>query len=460
MSVLFLPPLLLFILSFFRVNRVLMAFLSSTIVFPSFYLFFHPFVGEYFLVDKLNALILLLSSIVAVGVSLSMISLPRRLNLNDAQVKNFYRYFGIFWLGLIVSILANNMGIFWIGLEFATLSTVYMIKVKNSANAHKQAWRYLIVGAISISLVLFGIILMYGSAKEVLGEDAMNFYALKNHASAINPYLFEIGFTITITGFFIKMGFFPMNLWLADIERASIYSVPALFSGILESAILLGFFRLSQIEILVNQSHLITFSYLYALFTLFMVSFLIYRAKDFIRVFALSGIEHMVLIVLFWVSGGYFAALLHLAAHAFLKPALFLSAGILEQQGKYNFKGALRGFNSPFAPLLIGLLFLGIISIPPSPMFFSEIYGFKAMLEVAKDSDYFLLMLFSIFMILLLLSLIFYKFITLYQSSLYEGEEQKRNIFLSEKLMLLLFTVSLLALLLPPVYEYIQGVIQ
>ncbi len=37
------------------------------------------------------------------------------------------------------------------------------------------------------------------------------------------------------------MGFFPMNLWLADIERASFYPVAALFSGILESAIIIGF---------------------------------------------------------------------------------------------------------------------------------------------------------------------------------------------------------------------------
>ena len=326
--------------------------------------------------------------------------------------------------------------------------------------AHKEAWKYLIVGAIAISLVLFGIILMYASAKDILGENAMNFYSLLSNAKRLNSFLFEMGFTIAVTGFFIKMGFFPMNLWLADIERASIYPVAALFSGILESAIILGFFRLSKIEMLVNQSHLITFSYIYAIFTLFMVSFLIYRAKDFVTTFALSGIEHMVLITIFWVSGGYFASLLHLASHAFLKPALFLSSALLEQKGKYNFKGALKGYKSKLIPLLISLLLLGIISIPPSPMFFSEIFGFKAMLDVAKDSNFFFLMIFAIFIILLLLSIIFYKFITIYQEAIYEGEEKEKKVYKSEVLMLLVFVISLIVLLLPPVFDYIEGIIK
>ncbi len=458
--IIFIPSLLLVALSFFKINRTLMAAVSSLIIVPAIYIFMHPFVNEYFLVDKLNSFVLLISSIVGVGVSLSMISLPDRLNLNEEAIKRFYRFFGIFWFGLIISILANNMGIFWIGLEFATLSTVYMIKVKDSLTAHKEAWKYLTVGAIAISLVLFGIILMYASAKDVLGEDAMNFYALANNAGKINNFLFEIGFTISVTGFFIKMGFSPMNLWLADIERASIYPVAALFSGILESAIMLGFFRLSKIEMLVNSSHLITFSYIYAIFTLFVVSFLIYRTKDFVTTFALSGIEHMVLITIFWVSGGYFAALLHLAAHAFLKPALFLSSSMLEQNRRYSFKGALKGYRNKLVPLLIGLLLLGIISIPPSPMFFSEIFGFKAMLDVAQNSDYFLVMIFAIFIIMLLLSIIFYKFITIYQEALYDGEDEPKKVYKSEIAMLLLFTISLLALILPQVFDYIEGIIK
>ena len=456
MNLIFIPPILIFLLSFTKINRILMSIIASTIIIPSIWIIFHPFSNDYFMVDKLNSFVMLISSIVGIGVSITMISLPKRISLQEKNIKRFYRFFGIFWFGLTISILANNMGIFWIGLEFATLSTVYMIKVKPTPTAHKEAWKYLIIGAIAISLVLFGIILMYGSAKDALGENAMNFLALLQNTSKINPFLFEMGFFIAITGLFVKMGFFPMNLWLADIERSAIYPVGALFSGILESAIILGFFRLSEIEMQINYSHLIGFVYTYSILTLFMVSFLIYKAKDFIRLFSLSGIEHMTLITLFWVSGGYFAALLHFAAHALFKPALFLSSGILEQNGKFTFKGVLKNINPKYTSLIISALLLGVISLPPSPMFFSEIFGFKAMIDIAKHSHYFILMIVGIVLILILLSIIFYKFVNVYQESLYEENDKKQVVYTSEKIMLILFLVSLVALLFG--FDYIDAI--
>ena len=458
MSLIFIPPILIFILSYFKINRILMSIIAGSVILPVIYILFHPFQNSFFYVDKLGSFILLISSIVGIGVALSMISIPDRINIDEKHIKRFYRFFGIFWFGLIISILSNNLGIYWIGLELATLSTVYMIKVKTTNIANKEAWKYLIVGAVAISLILFGIILIYASAKNNLGENAMNFYLLTKNPQNINHYVFEIGFLIASVGMFVKMGFFPMNLWLADIERAAIYPVGALFSGILESAIILGFMRLSKIEMEINYSHLITFIYVYAIFTLFMVSFLIYRAKDYVRLFSLSGIEHMTLISIFWVSGGYFAALLHFAAHALFKPALFLSSGILEQNKKYLFKGTLKGFKNKIIPLLISMLILGVISLPPSPMFFSEIYGFKAMIDISKNSNYFLLMIFSVFMILVFLSVIFYKFVNVYQEALYEeGKEGEKKVYKSEILMLLLFTFSLIALLFS--FDYIKGIV-
>jgi hydrogenase-4 component F len=418
--------------------------------------------GEYLIVDKLNSYALLLVSIVAIGVSLSLLTLFKHVKIQEREYHRFYRFFAIFWIGLIMSILANHMGIFWIGLELATLSTVYMIKTNKTKNASTEAWNYMLVGAIGVSLVLFGIILMYASAKPILGEDAMNFSALIQHAKEIsNPFLFEMGFAISAVGIFVKMGFFPMNLWLANIERAAFYPVAALFSGMLETAVIMGFFRFSDIAKQVNYGHLFGFTMVYAIITIFVVSFLIFRAKDFIRLFALSGIEHMALIAIFWVSGGTFAALLHLGAHAFIKPSLFLATGILESDGKYNFMGALKGYHGAKGKIfwfLVGLFMLAIISLPPSPMFFSEIYGFSAMMSFVKGSDYFLLMLFAVVILLLLLSIIFYKFVNVYQSMKYEGKEREKKVYFGEIIALILFASSLVLLMLPTSLAYLRSI--
>ncbi len=465
---LLLPPLLMFLASFSQSiwSRRLLPLSSFAVLIPVAILFNLPkpynIWQEYLIATDLNTYILLLASVVGIGVTLALLTLDHHVKITQKAIYRFYRFFGLFWIGLSLSILANHMGIFWIGLEMATLSTVYMIKTNHTSSAHKEAWNYMIVGAIAISLVLFGIILIYASAKPLLGEKAMLFDALLHSAHRIpSPFLFEIGFAITILGLFVKMGFFPMNLWLAHIERASFYPVGALFSGILESAVMAGFFQFSKIAKLLNYDHLFIFILIYTLLTLFVVSFLIFRAKDFIRLFSLSGIEHMALIALFWVSGGTFAALLHFGAHALLKPALFLSTGILESGGRYRFAGALRGYfgiKGKLFSFLVGLFMLAIVSLPPSPMFFSEVYGFGAMIDNAKGSDHLLLMLGAIFLLLILLSIIFYRFIAIYQSMKYEGEEDNKRVYPSEVVALSIFAIGLIVLLAPSSLSFLKGI--
>ncbi len=463
------PVVLLFLLSFIKSERVHkpLAFVAFLILLPTLYLLTLPkpyhLLGNYLVVDELNVYILLVSSIVGVGVALALLTLDKHVMITKNAYRKFYRFFAIFWVGLIFSILSNHMGIYWIGLELATLSTVYMIKTNHTNVAHKEAWNYMIVGAIAISLILFGIILIYASAKPILGEDAMNFDLLLLHAHEIpSPFLFEIGFAIVTLGMFVKMGFFPMNLWLANIERASFYPVAALFSGILESAIVIGFFRFSKIAMEVNYDHVFTFVFIYAILTIFIVSFLIFRTKDFMRLFSLSGVEHMALIALFWVSGGTFAALLHFGAHAFLKPALFLSTGVLESNGKYKMAGALRGYKGKKGTLfwfLVSLFLLAVISLPPSPMFFSELYGFGAMIQVAKEGHHLLAMLVAISVLLILLSIIFYKFVEVYQSMKYEGETQTKTVYTSELVALCIFAIALVVLVSPPVMDYLRMIV-
>jgi len=468
LAFLLLPAIVMFGVSFSKneKSKYFLAFISFVILWPIVELFLLPkpynILGSYLVADKLDTYVLLVSSIVGIGVTLALLTLDKHVKVSPKAYRKFYRFFAIFWVGLIFSILANHMGVYWIGLELATLSTVYMIKTNYTSAAHKEAWNYMIVGAIAVSLILFGIILMYASAKPILGEDAMNFALLLKHAKEIpSPFLFEMGFAITTVGMFVKMGFFPMNLWLANIERASFYPVAALFSGILESAVVIGFFRFSKIAMQVNYDHLFIFVFIYTILTIFIVAFLIFRAKDFMRLFSLSGVEHMALIVMFWVSGAPFAALLHFGAHAFLKPALFLSTGVLESNGKYKIAGALRGYKGKKGTLfwfLVSLFLLAIISLPPSPMFFSELYGFGAMINTAKGSNHILAMIGAVLFLLVLLSIIFYRFVAIYQSMKYEGKEEEKTVYTSELFALIIFAISLMSLLLPSTLAYLRSI--
>jgi len=99
MSLIFIPPALIFILSYMKINKILMSIIASSVILPVIYLLFHPFHNSIFYTDKLGSFVLLISSIVGIGVSLGMISLPQREKVSEKNIKRFYRFFGLFWFG-------------------------------------------------------------------------------------------------------------------------------------------------------------------------------------------------------------------------------------------------------------------------------------------------------------------------------------------------------------------------
>jgi hydrogenase-4 component F len=69
-------------------------------------------------------------------------------------------------------------------------------------------------------------------------------------------------------------------------------------------------------------------------------------------------------------------------------------------------------------------------------------------------------MLFAIFAILGLLSVIFYKFIHIYQEMLYEDDKKEKKVYVSETIALSILFISTALLLLPQSFEYIEGIIK
>jgi hydrogenase-4 component F len=109
--------------------------------------------------------------------------------------------------------------------------------------------------------------------------------------------------------------------------------------------------------------------------------------------------------------------------------------------------------------LLVSLFLLTIISLPPGPMFFSELYGFGAMINMARESHHLLAMIGAILLLLILLSVIFYRFVAIYQSMRYEGEAIEKKVYMSEVIALMLFGAALIVLMLPASITFLRSIV-
>jgi hydrogenase-4 component F len=98
--------------------------------------------------------------------------------------------------------------------------------------------------------------------------------------------------------------------------------------------------------------------------------------RDYKRLLAYSSIEHMGLIT--FASGlgpvGAVASIVHIAGHALSKSALFFGAGnILAAYRSTKFENVYGVAKTlPYTGALFLIALLGLLAVPPSPMFLSE----------------------------------------------------------------------------------------
>jgi hypothetical protein len=99
----------MFAASFAHSERIqqLLPISSVAILFPIVKLFLAPrpyaVWGDYLVADGLATYVLLIASLVGIGVTLALMTLQKHVEVTPRAYRRFYRFFAIFWIGLILS---------------------------------------------------------------------------------------------------------------------------------------------------------------------------------------------------------------------------------------------------------------------------------------------------------------------------------------------------------------------
>jgi hydrogenase-4 component F len=229
-----------------------------------------------------------------------------------------------------------------------------------------------------------GFIFLFEVSRTTSGEGTLNWTVLMQHASAYPPGMMTVVFILVFIGFAAKSGIFPFHTWLPDAHAKAPSAVSAVLSGVLLNIGIYAILRMTAI-IHLNPASAVASQVMmvFGIFTLGIAALSMLPQKNLKKLIAFSSIENMGLMVIgcavmtplaiFWV-------IFHIMAHAFTKAGLFFSAGILHRQYHSPFSGDAPDeiqevFRlQPLAAWGIILGGLAITAIPPSPLFFSEIF--------------------------------------------------------------------------------------
>ena len=341
----------------------------------------NPPIGISWVLDGLSNLMLVVVNLVSCAATL--FSIPYM-----EQYTSKHKYYSLFLLmvaGMNGVALTGDLFNLFVFLEIASIASYALVAFGGRHEELEASFKYLVLGSIGSSLVLFGIAFAY-AATGYLNMAAIS-TAITGRQSSPVLILAAVFFLV---GFGIKAAVVPFHPWLPDAHPSAPAPISAMLSGVLIKA--LGVYALSRVLFNVIGVTPIIGAVLIAVGVLSMVVgvFLAVGQWDFKRLLAYHSISQMGYVVLGIGLGGYILArggarsaaalamlggVFHLANHSVFKSLLFLCSGSIEfATGTRQLKemGGLRE-RMPLTRTTCTIASLSIAGVPPFNGFWSKL---------------------------------------------------------------------------------------
>ena len=329
----------------------------------------------YFHIDALGRLFVTVISFIWTAVCLYAFVYMK----HEGDEKRFFSFYLILYGVLTALCFSGNMITFYIFYELMTLVSMPLVLHNGSKEAIMAALKYLFYSMLGAYCALFGIYFLYRFCS------TLTFTAggtLNTVLAAENREILLVAVFLMIIGFGTKAGMLPLHAWLPAAHPVAPAPASAVLSAIIVKIGVLAVIRSIYYVVgtdFIKGTWVQTAWLILSLITVFMGSLLAYRENIFKKRLAYSTVSQVSYIMFglaLLTPGGLHGALLHFVFHAFIKSALFLTAGIFIFRTGKTKVGEYIGIGKQQALTLWGYTFasLALIGIPPTSGFVSKWY--------------------------------------------------------------------------------------
>jgi hydrogenase-4 component F len=304
------------------------------------------------------------------------------------KLRMYYSLTPLFVFCMFLVVVANNLGVMWIAIEGTTLASIFLVTFYGRPTSLEAAWKYAMIGGVGLSMALFGTVLTYYSAHQVLGGEsvsALNWSVLVLQASHFDKSVMRLAFILILLGFGTKAGLAPMHTWKPDAYSEAPIPVAALMATAVLNCAIYGLARFYVLTVrCLGPAFASNLLILFGLLSVGIAVPFILVQRSSRRLLAYSSIDHGGIMVLGLAFGGAFGALgmlLHMTFHSVTKPLLFFCVGNAQQHtGSDSLKKGAGGLLHAL-PITAPMLLLGALAVtgtPPFSMFQSEFMVLRA----------------------------------------------------------------------------------
>ncbi len=334
-----------------------------------------PPIGIEYVIDHLNAMVLVIVSFVGFIVSIySKKSVEQEL---PDKIPQFYTLYNLLVTGLLGITITGDAFNLYVLLEITALTTYALIAV-GRGRAALSGFNYLIMGTIGASFYLLGVGHLYIMTGSLNMADLHQLLPSLYGSGAI-----FIAFLLILIGVWLKMAFFPMHGWLPNAYTYAPSSTSCLVAPLMTKVSVYVMIRI-MFSVFSPKFTFQEFSFHEIVVWLAVVaivggSLFALTQKDFKKMLTyliIAEVGYMVGGVWLANHNGIMGAVLHILNDSMMTLCMFLVVGIIVYKTKghhFDNLGSLYK-KMPFTMAAFTIGALSMIGVPPTAGFFSKWY--------------------------------------------------------------------------------------
>jgi multicomponent Na+:H+ antiporter subunit D len=337
--------------------------------------------GITLVVDRLSALMMVVSSIVLLAVVCYAIGQGIRDGDERQPVSIFLPTYLALSAGVCNAFLAGDLFNLFVGFEVLLAASFVLLTIGASAERVRVGISYVMVSMVASLIFLLGIALIYAATGTLnMAELALR---LDHVAAGTRSALFAV----LLVAFGIKAAVFPLSSWLPDSYPTAPAPVTAVFAGLLTKVGVYAIIRAHSL--LFPGGGLDPLLLVAALLTMLVGILGAIAQSDIKRLLSFTLVSHIGYLVFGIALSsrlGMSGAIYYVAHHIIVQTTLFLVVGLIERQAGASTLRRLGGLAaaSPLLAFVFLLPALNLGGVPP----FSGFIGKVALLEAgAQDGS-------------------------------------------------------------------------
>lgn len=344
--------------------------------------------GDMFLADNFSRffnLIFLGSAFLAI---LSSIDYLKNIKYNRGE------YFSLILLstvGMMLLSSANEFLFLYVSLELTTIPLFILTAyLKDNYKSSEAGLKYLILGALSSAMLLYGISLIYG----LTGTTSLNLVPSILTALFLKTYVFDpalaLALIFLIAGLGFKLALVPFHMWAPDVYEGAPTPITAYLSVASKAAGLVAFIRIFFHQyFLLLQMKTVNWIGLVAVLAAFsmilgnIVALLQTNIKRMLAYSSIAQVGYILVGIVATSARGIASVGFYVLAYLFANLGAFIVAIAFSNSTSSDNIPDYAGLSkrSPLLAIFMSIFMLSLVGIPPLAGFVGKYYLFSAAIE-------------------------------------------------------------------------------